>query len=381
MRRLGIAVMVVLALVLAACTSSSAPPARHTSGLIAWISTPAPPTTSTTTTTTTLAPAAVCSKSSLEARLGSPLGGSGETVYVTNIAKTTCRLSGYATAMVVTPDGNHIPLRLRHHPQNRTDYPVVTSRPADLAPGATGGFLVGEYSCGLVQASTTTTSGPAKPEPMVVLYLPHGEGSVRYGPYVQLCPPTTPYWDSELGELIQPPLQPLSLGSTGITAPDIVRTDSVLNYSITLGDPRVQLGRLTPCPSYTEALGYAGGVHQYSFLLNCKSVELLGRHERATLAMEIRVPRVSGSRAATLTWRLDRPNSYPTLGLFLTISSNPLLGNVHMTTAGTVVIPLPGRPTTTTTTVPEPPSNQAVSGAAAPPVLAVADMGFSKSVS
>jgi hypothetical protein len=76
--------------------------------------------------------------------------------------------------------------------------------------------------------------------------------------------------------LIQPPLQPLSLGSTSITAPDMVRADSVLHYSIMLGDPRVQLGRLTPCPSYTEALGYAGGVHQYSFLLTWVPSQTIG---------------------------------------------------------------------------------------------------------
>ena len=336
--------------VLAACTSSSAPLVHHSqTGVIAWTSAPVPPTTSSTTTTTTLAPAPLCTRSSLKVRLGPPLDGSGATVYVTNIGTTTCRLSGYASVMIVTVGGRHIQVPVRHRPQY-ADFPVVYSRATDLARGATGGFVLGGYSCGILPPSTTTTSGPATATSRVVLYLPHGEGDITYGAYVPWCPPRTPFWDSELGAFVPPPIHPLTLASTSISAPDLVKAGSVLHYSVMLGNPARQLSGLAPCPGYTEALAYAGSVHQYSYLLNCKAIEQLGSAKPATLAMQIRVPKLSRVEAATLTWRLDRPNSYPTLELYLTISSSPAPGSIHMTTTGTVVIPVPSRPTRTTTT-------------------------------
>jgi hypothetical protein len=179
---------------------------------------------------------------------------------------------------------------------------------------------------------------------MIIIHLPHDEGSLRTYAFSG-CPPTTPYWDSELGALIPPPVQPLTLASTSISSPDIVKAAGVLHYTVTLSNPRLQLGSLARCPGYTEGLDYAGSVHQHSYLLNCKAIEQLGPKQPVTLAMEIRVPRLSGTQAATLTWRLDQASAYPTLELALTISSNPPPGTIHMTTSGTIV----GDTTTTTT--------------------------------
>jgi len=128
----------VSALVLAACTSTSAPPVRHSSStLIAWRSTPAPPTTS-TTTTVPLAPEPFCSRQDLRVSFDNSVGVEGmEAVRLRNIGKVTCRLSGYATVVVVTETGRRIPEVPRHGSYfgAGSTYPVPSSEPADQTPG------------------------------------------------------------------------------------------------------------------------------------------------------------------------------------------------------------------------------------------------------
>src|SRR5271166_532274 len=117
-RKLGALATVAMTLMLAACTSATAPPPPRTvNGVVAWISTPAPPTTSTTSTTTMLAPAPYCSVSSLRVRRGYGGGAMGNVViqfYLTNVGKVTCRLSGYPTLSAITTTGKRLSLKPQH---------------------------------------------------------------------------------------------------------------------------------------------------------------------------------------------------------------------------------------------------------------------------
>src|ERR1035441_8865583 len=104
-----------MTLMFAGCTTSTLPPSPTTTfpttGVVAWISTPAPPTTSTTTTTTTLSAAPPCSDSALRVRAGTGgvgMGNVGDNFYLTNAGKVTCRLSGYPTLTAITTSGARI---------------------------------------------------------------------------------------------------------------------------------------------------------------------------------------------------------------------------------------------------------------------------------
>ena len=337
-RVLSVLVMTVVAV--SACTTSSVPARRTTTGLVAWIAIPAPPTTS-TTTTVPLAPAPFCSRQDLRVSFDNSVGVEGmEAVRLRNIGKVACRLSGYATVVVVTEIGRRIPEVPRHGSYfgAGSTYPVPSSEPADLTPGQTGGFLIGQLCPGAPPTSTASTSIRS-----VTIYLPHGEGSVDFGGGCFWGG----WWDSELGRLIPAPVLPPApkwpLGSSAFIdgAPGTVTGSTTLHYVVGYSDPSVQLGSLTPCPGYTETLSWSGASYSYSYLLNCGALRALGSGKAAKLAMEIHVPGVPHLEIADLIWRLNTPGwgpeqelsvdispSSPSIAASTTTTTTPLNGNV-----------------------------------------------------
>jgi hypothetical protein len=263
-----------------------------------------------------------------------------EAVRLRNIGKVTCRLSGYATVVVVTETGRRIPEVPRHGSYfgAGSTYPVPSSEPADLTPGQTGGFLIGQLCPAAPPTSTASTSIRS-----ATIYLPHGEGSVDFGGGCFW----SGWWDSELGRLIQAPVLPPApkwpLGSSASIdgAPGTVRGGTTLHYVVGYSDPSVQLGRFTPCPGYTETLTWPGASYSYSYLLNCGALRALGSGKAAKLAMEIHVPDVPHLEIADLIWRLNTPGwgpeqelsvdispSSPSIAASTTTTTTPLNGNV-----------------------------------------------------
>jgi len=307
MRKLGVVAAVdlmVAGVVLAACTSSSTPPHRTTTGAVAWISTPAPPTTSTTTTTTTLVPAPPCSASVLRPRVGAGGVGLGNYVvpiYLTNVGKVTCRLSGYPTLTAITTAGARILLK----PGHGTYFGDMNA--VDLRPGARGEFLL----AGTDMCSTH----PVYRE--VVVELPSGKGSFLTKSFPP-CGPIHGFDESRLG--VTPPVPGVFVPVPGTLAslqvrvelPPRVEGGHVLHYSVVLSNPGPRAVTFSPCPGYTEFLTLVNGsrvqAHTWSYELNCQAIGRLQADKTARFAMEMAVPRESQVWVAKFSWELDTGN-------------------------------------------------------------------------
>ncbi len=286
MRKLGLVVMVAMTMMLAGCTSLSTPAPQHTAaGVVAWISAPAPPTTSTTTTTTTLAPAPPCSASGLRIRVGPGGVGLGNVVvpiYLTNVGKVTCRLSGYPSLTAITTAGAHILLK----PGYGTYFGDMTA--VDLRPSARGNYLLaGTDMC---FGATTTTTQPVYRA--VVVELPSGKGSFLTKSFPP-CGPIYGFDESQLG--VTPPAAGVFVPAPGTLAslqakvepPARIEGGHVLHYTVVLSNPGPRAVSFSPCPGYTEILTLIMGahvqVHTWSYKLNCQGIKRLASGKSSAL--------------------------------------------------------------------------------------------------
>ncbi len=323
MPKLGPLAMMMMALVVAGCTSSTAPRPhpQYATGAVAWVSTPASPTTSTTTTTTTLVPAPPCSVSVLRARAGPGGAGLGNyvvPVYLTNIGKVTCRLSGYPTLTAIATSGERAAVKTQHG----TYFGNMTA--ADLHPGARGEFLLaGVDAC--LNAPTTTV--PPIIYRAVVVGLPNNGGSITTKSF-PLCGYTDGFWESQLG--VTPPVPGVFVPVPGTPAslqarvelPARVEGGHVLHYSVVLLNPGSRAVTFLPCPGYTEFLTLVNGsrvqVHTWSYELNCQAIGHLEAGKTARFAMEMTVPKVSQVWVAKFSWELDTGNG-PFVGTVVSV--------------------------------------------------------------
>ena len=321
-RRLGsVAILVAMAIVLSACTSSAVPRPHHqyATGAVVWISTPAPPTTS-TTTTTTLAPAPPCSTSGLRARVGPGGAGLGNYVvpiYLTNVGKVTCRLSGYPSLTAITTAGARVPLK----PGHGTYFGDMTA--VDLRPGARGEFLLaGTDMC---FGATTPTTQPVYRA--VVVELPSGKGSFLTKSFPP-CGPIYGFDESQLG--VTPPAAGVFVPAPGTLAslqakvepPARIEGGHVLHYTVVLANPGSRAVTFSPCPGYTEFLTLVNGsrvqLHTWSYELNCQDIGRLEAGKTARFAMEMTVPKVSQVWVAKFSWELDTGNG-PFVGTVVSV--------------------------------------------------------------
>jgi hypothetical protein len=303
-RKLGAIAAVAMTLMLAACTSSSAPARHPSTGLIVWTSTPAPPTTSSTTTTTTLALAPLCTKGSLD--IGPPIdAGATQQVFasfrLTNVGKTTCRLQGYPVLWGTNATGK---LVLVHA---HDGLGVLNPVAADLAPGASGYFMLQENDFCLSEQ-------PSSPYRVhyreLVAYLPNGAGTAKT-PNIAPCGPieVTPVGVQPLlpGELPPPEPGTTAFLKVSVHLPARNVGGRVLDYIVELANPGSRPIALQPCPGYRESIGVLGSTAavQRSYELNCRAVGQIGPHKTVRFEMEIPVPKVSKPTEAKFVWLLD----------------------------------------------------------------------------
>jgi len=300
-------ISVIAGLALGACTSSTTqPPHRTATGVVAWISTPAPPTTSSTTTTTTLAAAPLCAKGNLD--ISPPIDSAAtQQLFVsfrlTNVGKTTCRLQGYPVVWGTNATGK---LVLVHA---HDGLGVLNPVAADLAPGASGYFMIQENDFCLSEQ-------PSSPYRVhyreLVAYLPNGAGTAKT-PNIAPCGPieVTPVGVQPLlpGEL--PAAEPGTAAflQVSVHLPARIVSGRVLDYIVELANPGSRPIALQPCPGYRESLGVlmSKTAFQRSYELNCRAVGQIGPHKTVSFEMEIPVPKVSKPADAKFVWLLDTP--------------------------------------------------------------------------
>ncbi len=312
--------LMVSGVVLAACTGSSTPPHRTMTGVVAWISTPAPQTTSTTNTTTTLAPALPCSTSALRIRAGTGgvgMGNIANNFYMTNVGKVICRLSGYPTLTAITTSGARVSLK----PEHGTYFGNMTA--ANLRPGARGEFLL----AGTDQCFNPTTTAPPVVYRAVVISLPNNAGSFTTKSFPP-CGYTDGFWESQLG--VTPPVPGVFVPVPGTLAslqarvepPVRIEGGQVLHYTVVLSNPGSRAVTFSPCPGYTEFLTLTKGskvqLHTWSYELHCRAIGRLEAGKTARFAMEMTVPKVSQVRVVKFSWQLDTGNG-PFVGTVVSV--------------------------------------------------------------
>jgi hypothetical protein len=308
MRKLAFMAVSVLTLALAACTTSSTPPARHRStGLIAWTSTPAPPTTSSTTTTTTLAPAPLCTKADLQ--IGPPVQGAatghiGVSFRLTNIGKATCRLEGYPGLFAITQAGKRAAV-----PVHRGTF-FINAVPGNLSPKASGYFVIASSSFCLGEPAGSAGGLYPVHYRQLIIHLPDGTSVVTAAKSLYCGPLEV----SQVGVQPQVPgeLPPPEPGTTAflqvsVHLPAHIVGGRVLDYIVELANPGSRPIALQSCPGYSETLAglMSKTAFQRSYELNCRAVGQIGPHKTVGFEMEIPVPKVSKPAEAKFVWLLD----------------------------------------------------------------------------
>ena len=229
-------------------------------------------------------------------------------IYLTNIRKETCRLSGYPSLTAITTSGARIPLR----PGHGTYFGDMTA--ANLNPGARGEFLLaGTDAC--FNAPTTTV--PPVAYRAVVIDLPNHRGSVTTKSFPP-CGYAYGFDESQLG--VTPPVPGAFVAAPGTPAslqakvepPARIAGGHVLHYTLVLSNPGSRAVTFSPCPGYTEFLTLVKGsrvqLHTWSYELNCRAIGRLEAGKTARFAMEMTVPKVSQVWVAKFSWELDTGN-------------------------------------------------------------------------
>jgi hypothetical protein len=112
---------------------------------------------------------------------------------------------------------------------------------------------------------------------------------------------------------------PLSGLRVSIAAPPSIGHGAVLTYQVTLHNPSATSVALSPCPSYTEALG-TGGTSRLAqtLLLNCTAANSIGGNASLTYEMKLAVPSSFPADPTKLSWRLE-PDG-PVVGTLITVT-------------------------------------------------------------
>jgi hypothetical protein len=239
-------------------------------------------------------------------------------IYLTNIGKVTCRLSGYPTLTAIASSGERVAVKTQHG----TYFGNMTA--ADLHPGARGEFLLaGVDAC--LNAPTTTV--PPIIYRAVVVGLPNNAGSITTKSF-PLCGYTDGFWESQLG--VTPPVASVFVPAPGTPASLQAKLEvsahitggHVLHYSVVLSNPGSRAVTFSPCPGYTEFLTLVNGsrvqAHTWSYELNCQAIGRLEAGKTARFAMEMTVPKVSQVWVAKFSWELDTGNG-PFVGTVISV--------------------------------------------------------------
>ena len=232
-------------------------------------------------------------------RTGAALGTEVEGLKFTNVRSAPCLLRGFPTISGVRK-GVRVPLPLARRPGGAGTLGALV--PADMAPG------------GHVFLDVTTSEGcqgGAGSRTLyrdLVVHLPDG-GAVRGGKLTlfeqcglemsQFGLPERTTWDYA---------SPGSPGALRVAwnVPPVARAGTTLHYVITLVNPTSTDVRLSPCPSFSEAL-YTSAATKYSFSLNCRDTNVIRAHSQARFAMQLALPPDAPAGPAKIGWSLNTP--------------------------------------------------------------------------
>ena len=295
-------------------SSGAAPRAATTSKVVPW--SPIPPgvpatTVAPTTTTTTLAPAPPCTASGLRAKSGqggAAAGNLASPIVVTNVSRSTCRLSGYPDLVGITKSGALHALAATHASM------FGPLAPADLRPGKSGRLVIGTTDgCPALNAppavAAANSVGHRFDGVEVILSDGHGILRVDHVVFNAACGIS----ETALGVVPAMPSPPAgSLATLTATAhiPKQIRSGREMEYTVTLANPTRTSVELHPCPTYEEALYFyaRGGKTDHvtrSYTLDCATVPAITAGASATFAMKIEIPPVTLRTVAKFIWAID----------------------------------------------------------------------------
>ena len=233
--------------------------------------------------------------------------GSGVQRFVfTNVSSATCMLGGFPAVTGRLASGRRRVLDIARPAGGTFTGKVV---PADIPPGQQGSLdLTFSDACPTGHRVLATD---------VAFVLPGG-GSVETGYRIwRTCHGLAM---SHLGRHAPEPRPPrrkpgtpdtlrVSLSLSSMTR---IRSGSTLRYVVTLSNPHGSPVYLRRCPSYTEGLAAApvrgrNASVERSFVLNCRSIHLIGPHRQVRYAMRLAV-RPAFASLAKVYWHLNTPN-------------------------------------------------------------------------
>lgn len=316
-----VAAVLVLAGGLAACTAHSSTPAASPAspaasasvvsspssaapGVIPWADRPAAQDNDTMTAPPYTTGARPCTPADLTVtpgRNGPAAGTVFFQVLFTNRSATACWLNGYPASLAgVAADGTVTPLSPSH------DGPPNDGAPsADIAPGQSAEvYLAAGDGC------TAILNGQHRIFPSLQFGLPGSAPGATTGTVTG----SGDGFDAECGLGVSKfgvpadiPAGPAPSPLTAtIKAPAAVRAGTALSYQVTLTNPTGKPFALSPCPSYAEYLGGAGGnVTQY-FYLNCAVVSSIPANGSVTFQVELAIPAsMRPMTGAKLDWQVQ----------------------------------------------------------------------------
>jgi hypothetical protein len=183
------------------------------------------------------------------------------------------------------------------------------ARRLDLAPGSSAGLVVGTpTACAGSGQPVVTTS--------VLLTLPAGDAVTVGGTQIDTeCGVATVVEFAAADVLPAPSPGPIGSLSATLTAPQTVARGAVLTYQVTLVNQSPAPVALSPCPSYTEALGAA----QQTLVLNCQTGATIAANASVTYDMKLTVPASAPPGDTKLSWTLQVPDG-PVAGAVVTVT-------------------------------------------------------------
>jgi hypothetical protein len=313
---LGIGVAVIFHYARTSAPAHPRPTPSLAPGVVAWVNRPAPSYSPPPQPGPTPYPtnAAWCLASQLSVSTGPSGAATGHQLQgfaFTNVSHATCLLSGRPRVTGINPTGRRVALPL--NPGQTFFGPLL---PGDIAPGEKGFlFFATGSACGSGAQQQTRTQYRG-----LWFDLP---GGGRLQSALTLTAGSCGLTMDDLGLFAHDvPIPTPAPGTPGtleahIDLPQSVRAGQTLRYTITLHNSTSVPVSLSPCPSYTETLGYPNN-QAVTFWLNCDQVTAIPPGGQVVYAMQLRVPSDAITDVSKFGWQLNGPDG-PYAGGTLTV--------------------------------------------------------------
>jgi hypothetical protein len=298
-----VALSAAAALLVSACGGGSGSPAPAGVAVIPWVDVPSTPQSLVGSTRA----ARACAAADLEitvGRAGAFHGQATQELTVRDRAADACFLSGVPQAQLPNAGA-----------RSQVGSDAFATRRVDLAPGESATVLIG---------TPAVCAGAGQPvvASTVQLTLPNSNPVTVNGTRVDTqCgsaaviafEPTDP-------APAAPAPGPLSTLNVSLSAPRTVARGAVLTYRVTMGNQSGTSVPLSPCPSYTEALGAgAAAPVQQTLLLNCGAASSIAGNAALTYEMRLTVPTSTPAGTTKVSWKLEVPGG-PVVGAVISVT-------------------------------------------------------------